>query len=288
MSRPTKSVRIGAEHFVIGGVSEADKYFDAICDGFEPDFEQFCRDFVRAGDTCIDIGANIGVKSLLLSQRCADGRVVAIEAGPHVSSVLAENVARSGRSNIAVVSAAVGDRDGSTAFSEDSAYGHIVEQGPTVRLLTLASAMAEGGAARADIVKIDVEGFEWPIMRSALPIFERDGSVIFLEFNSWCLTAFAKVSPLAFAEWILKTFPHVLMLQRIPGQPYLRRLAAGDAVHFLHTNMVDQNTLTDLIVTTDGARISEIALQTVVSAPAVAPRRRGLSRLVDFKRWRQA
>ena len=56
--------------------------FPIVEDRFEPDFEAPARAFVRDDYVRIDIGGNIGMKTILLSQIAQRGHVVAMEAGP--------------------------------------------------------------------------------------------------------------------------------------------------------------------------------------------------------------
>ena len=54
------------------GLSEADPYFRAIRDEQDVDFFTLIRQYVRRA---IDVGANIGITSLLLSRHLAQGQI---------------------------------------------------------------------------------------------------------------------------------------------------------------------------------------------------------------------
>jgi predicted RNA methylase len=97
---PIKRIRIGLQRFDVLGISTADPYFASLSADFEPEFNRICNDFVRDDYVCLDIGANIGLKSLLLSQHTPDGCVIAIEPAPTVAALLEQNIVRSGRTNI--------------------------------------------------------------------------------------------------------------------------------------------------------------------------------------------
>jgi FkbM family methyltransferase len=249
MSSPVKSVRIGSQLFEIAGISSTDPYFDSIGGGFEPEFDHICNDFVRDDYVCVDLGANIGMKSLLLPQYLPDGCVVAIEAAPKIAALLEQNIARSGRRNIKIVKTAIGDRDGSVRFKEASAYGHISSDGEEVPVRKLDSVVAELRLERLDFVKIDVEGYEFPILRSSTDLLNRHQSLVLFEFNSWCQIALHDMNPKEFAGWIFDHFMHVFMIRRNAGENYLERLPRDGMLHFLHTNLVYDNVVTDLLVT---------------------------------------
>ena len=256
MSPPVKSVRIGSQLFDIAGVSIDDPYFAAIGDKFEGEFNHICNDFVRDDYVCVDLGTNFGMKSLLLSQYVPDGCVVAIEAAPKIAALLEQNIARSGRKNIRIVKTAVGDRDGSIRFKEASAYGHISVDGEEAPVRKLDSLVAELGLERVDFVKIDVEGYEFPILRSSTDLLNRHQSLVLFEFNSWCQIALHDISPKEFAGWIFGHFTYVFMIRRNAGENYLERLPPDGILHFLHTNLVYDSVVTDLLVTNYERRLT--------------------------------
>jgi len=250
MTFPAKKVQIADKTFTIAGLSESDPYFGAITDNFEPDFHEFCQCFLQKDDVCLDIGANIGMKSLMLSQFVPTGRVIAIEAAPSVAEILTLNIESSGAQNIAVSRCAISDSDGEVGFADNSAYGHISQGGVRVPAKRLSTLLEEHELSRLDFIKIDVEGYEYPILRDALDIIDRHGSLVLFEFNSWCQMAFSQVDPLDFARWIVRSFSHVFMVRRNhAGRLALEQVPPDGALGLLHTNLVEDRTLTDILVT---------------------------------------
>ena len=257
MTFPVKDVRIANKTYPVAGLSNSDLYFGAITDDFEPDFHAFCRRFIQDDYVCVDIGANIGMKSLMLSQYAQYGRVIAVEASPEVGQVLALNVERSGERNISVCHCAVSDNDGQVGFAGNSAYGHISQDGEKVPAKRLSTVLAEHGLTRCDFIKIDVEGYEYPILRDSLATINEHGSLVLFEFNSWCQIAHADVAPLAFARWIVENFSHVYMIRRSgTAMGELQRVPPDGALTLLHTNMVDDTCLSDILVTNAPERLS--------------------------------
>ncbi len=79
----------------------------------EPAETAVLRRLVRPGMTVIDVGANIGLHTVELSELVgAGGRVFAFEPDPSNRGLLEENIALNGCPNVTVVGAALGDRDG--------------------------------------------------------------------------------------------------------------------------------------------------------------------------------
>src|ERR1044072_358180 len=112
MSFPFKDLSFLGDRFRIHGLSAEDRYFQALQDDKELEFVRFCRRFVRPDYICIDVGANIGLKSLIMAAHTRSGKVIAVEAGPSIVPVLDLNVQANHAANVAVEKVAIGDRTG--------------------------------------------------------------------------------------------------------------------------------------------------------------------------------
>jgi len=271
MTDAERTLRIGGARYRIAGVAPDDPYFAGLHDGFADGFDRFCAVVLRPDDVCLDVGANIGVMSLLLAGRVPQGRVVAIEAAPGVGRKLAENVAGSGLGNIVVVHAAIGAGEGTVRFREQSAYGHIADDGVAVPLRTLDSVVAESGLDRVDFIKIDVEGHEFPILRAADGLIARFEPVVFLEFNAWCQVAHSAVNPVEFATWLLGRFSHVYRVRELGSRMTLQRIPPDGALAFAHDVMVHDGAFADLVATNRPERVAALA------GPPVTVRPEGLA-----------
>lgn len=149
----------------------------------EPGTLRWIADHVRSGDVFYDVGANIGIFSLLAAHRCgADGHVIAFE--PHAATIatLLENIALNGMGQRAdVLSCALHRTTGHLPFLYRSLvagsglsqvgatrdpFGHDAE--PVARELKAVASVddliASGTVRPADIVKIDVDGNETAVL----------------------------------------------------------------------------------------------------------------------------
>ncbi len=123
---------------------------------------------IREGDVVADIGANIGFYTLWLAALQVPGtRIVSFEPNPSVYEALVENVRLNAYDNVLTVNAAVGEKDGSVSFGvipDAPSVGSILAKDAeqiTVPMRTIASVLAEHGLPSCDIIKIDVEGYEY-------------------------------------------------------------------------------------------------------------------------------
>ncbi len=128
-------------------------------------------EIVQPGWVFFDIGANVGFYTLLASVLVQDaGRVYAFEPCPRNTRYLEKHVAINKTQNVTVFRAAVGDHSGECRFeeAEDSAMGRVSETGGiAVQVVALDELHAEGVLPLPNVMKIDVEGAEAPVLRGA-------------------------------------------------------------------------------------------------------------------------
>lgn len=131
-----------------------------------PDIEQRLsgRDLV-----ILDLGANIGLYALSeVARHGSSCRVIAVEPDPGNVEILRQNVAHNGlESQITIVEAAVSTEVGTAVFvSGDGERSHVArgasDGAGAIEVPTRdAFPLMEG----ADVVKIDIEGSEWKLLR---------------------------------------------------------------------------------------------------------------------------
>jgi FkbM family methyltransferase len=254
---PSKEVIIGGYQFTLHGLSSDDLYFTQIGHGFDSEFDALFRYLILPDYVSLDVGANIGTKSLLLSRHCPAGSVVAIEAAPTVLRCLEANIAVNAANNVVIERTAVGDREGMVCFTENSAWGHVVSDGPQVPITTLDEIVTRHNLSRVDFIKLDTEGYELTILKRSLDLVNRFHSLVAVEMNAFAQLAFANVSPREFVDWITMNFSHVFALRRdgTAGGEVLERIEKRDAIALLHRNLVGDKCVTDLVVTNAERRL---------------------------------
>ena len=243
----TKLIRLLNKQLDLQGVSEDDPYYNGLSDGMEATFSTLCHQFLPKNGTALDIGANIGVTSAILSEVAPLGVVHAFEPNPDVFSVLARNIKKNDL-NVTAHQTALGDAAGTVRFAGDSAYGHVSADGVSVACDTVDAVVARLRLDRVDFIKIDVEGFEWRVLKGAQETISRFKPVICMEFNSWCLTAFGDVNIVAFADWLFAKFP-VVCVANLPLQPMTNPMS------FVHDHMIGTGCVQDLILAFDATAI---------------------------------
>jgi FkbM family methyltransferase len=147
---------------------------------WEPDLTYWIQSRLEPGDVFVDVGANIGYFTLLAATCVGQhGRCVAIEASPSILELLNENLEINHiGSRVRAVNVAASDRDGTlTVYAGPRVNLGLTTMVPnedleietTIGAKALKDILTEEEIARARLIKIDVEGFEGPVVRGLLP-----------------------------------------------------------------------------------------------------------------------
>jgi FkbM family methyltransferase len=132
------------------------------------DDEYALKKIARPVRTIIDIGANVGLFSLWASHNFPSARIDAYEPNPVVVPFLMANL--SGLHNTRVYGEGVADRDGRaqvilTRGGSRLAETRLDDEGE-IEVTNIRRAIDRIGGT-VDLVKLDCEGAEWPILRVA-------------------------------------------------------------------------------------------------------------------------
>jgi FkbM family methyltransferase len=132
---------------------------------YELEEQLFFTSIVRPGMVVWDVGANVGVYTLLFSRLVMDsGEVLAFEPMPSNSDCLIGHVRANNLSNVTVFQTAISDRKGFTGFSmhPSNSMGSMTEgsSGLMVSTIPLDSLVLEHNYPFPGVIKMDVEGAE--------------------------------------------------------------------------------------------------------------------------------
>jgi len=165
---------------------------------------------LRRDDVVYDVGANIGVLSVLAAlqlDRLGGGQVLAIEANPVIADAAAHNLALNATAAVStrVIAAALGDApgEGRLLIAGDGAEGkhRLTDQGTaaaeTIRVpLQRGDDLARETQTSPDVMKVDVEGAELRVMRGfARQLAQGRPREVFIEVHPALMAAHGDAEP---------------------------------------------------------------------------------------------
>ena len=135
---------------------------------FEDDVTQLLRQELRPGDTCVDVGANVGWFTAIAARTVGpSGKVIAVEPTPATVVMLRSTVAANGFQNVTVLAAAAAAKPGVLKLHlarlgennsiNDLGFNHGTVDVPAVRLDDVITGPVH-------LIKIDVEGYETEVL----------------------------------------------------------------------------------------------------------------------------
>ncbi len=164
--------------------------------GFEESELSAFRTFLRPGLKVLDVGANIGLYTVLSAKAVGDqGHVWSFEPFAGALAYLRQNLALNGLGNVTVVGKAVADTvgqselyvfpDGAEVYNSLGARQrpaeHLQSAGAVPVEVTTLDAFAESaGLASVDLIKIDVEGAEERVIAGAQGLLNASKDVTLL------------------------------------------------------------------------------------------------------------
>lgn len=152
---------------------------------------QLLEKYLQKGSAFLDIGANIGLMSVIASKQVGtNGIVYAVEANPKTVPILQANIDLNNCKNVEVIPIALSDTSGTAVLFENWEVNRggaslisqsKEEQGLEVKMERLDDLFDENTPVQ--LVKIDVEGFEPQVIRGGMNWFRKQQPVFIIEVS---------------------------------------------------------------------------------------------------------
>ncbi|WNV09173.1 FkbM family methyltransferase [Tardiphaga sp. 709] len=159
-------------------------YYESFTDYYPYCELQTKRWFVETAQpdwTIFDIGANVGYYSILMSRLCPQGQIHSFEPTSTIE-LLKKNVAHHGRTNITPHQIALGARSGRHEDGIFRIWGKDAEK-QEYDFLTLDDAVKRLNVKRLDCIKIDVDSFDFEVLRGAENTLRKFNPWVVVELN---------------------------------------------------------------------------------------------------------
>jgi len=256
---------------------------------WEPNETYWMSTCVQAGDTFVDVGANVGYYTLIASRLVGEsGRVYAFEPDPTVFAILQKNVRLNHLRNVVLVPMAVSDQTGSVRLflADENKGDHRIyetdEQRPSVAVeATTLDDFFEGDDRGVDFVKIDTQGAEGQILRGMHEVIVRNRDLVMaVEFWPYGLHE-SGFDPVQLLE-LLRSYDFVFFDLRAGGTPP-QNIDIVDAPQILRRFTVKNEWFTNLLLVRGHAELRRHGLRALHRSKILNTRSRELD--TAYVKW---
>jgi FkbM family methyltransferase len=165
---------------------------------YEPEVGQLLPRLIRPGGCAIDVGANVGVHTLVMARAAGTGAVLACEPNPAILERLRANVLVNRLGNVKVLPLALSDAPRSVdlfvpnaatqsnhATASLVAVSNALVDATSIRVeaVTLDELVAAEGLGEVDLIKVDVEGLEGAVLAGGRELLARDRPALIFEYS---------------------------------------------------------------------------------------------------------
>lgn len=183
--------------------------------------EQLTR-YIKPGNTFVDIGANVGYHSLFVASLLnGTGSVHAFEPIPHLCKQINSSIKKNVFSNVHIYQIGLGEKDLEIPLyiRDENMGGSSIFEFPELNLVKPSSTTEINIKSldevikeepKIDLIKIDVEGYEFEVLRGARKTLKKYHPVIFLEFSPIFYKSDYKSKATEFVSY-LKDFGYVFL-----------------------------------------------------------------------------
>ena len=162
---------------------------------FELDEVNLVRQLVGSGQVVLDVGANIGYYTLLVSRLVgASGKVHAFEPDPSNAAILRRNLADNHCHNVMVHQVAVGNKNATIGLyrcadnaGTHRAYESVCCGSDTVDVRSVVLDQVMRDESQIDFIKMDIEGYEYFALEGMDSIIREHSPAILVEFSPFAL-----------------------------------------------------------------------------------------------------
>ena len=165
-----------------------------VAEAYEPAVFDYLKRAIRPGAVVLDVGANVGVFTILLARWAGPvGHVYAFEPDPETLHPLQEHLALNGvRDRVTTLPIAVSDRTGlAILYTEPhSTENTLCDQHPRLRAaqavevpLTTIDTFCAEQTVTPTLIKVDIEGFEVHALRGARETMLRHRPIVVVEVH---------------------------------------------------------------------------------------------------------
>jgi FkbM family methyltransferase len=188
----------------------------------EPVFNFYLKHLVKEDSVVIDVGSNLGYNMLLFAKYAPRGKVICLEPNPVLFKLLKYNIGANNFTHVIPLLCAAGNKSGFGLFCVDPFYPQLAHLNTgsksdgivyKVKIISIDDLAQLLRLDKVDLIKLDVEGFEWEILEGALNTIRAHKPNIAVEIHLIDDNSVKKM--ISFLEWLRSHYEFCVLILRI-------------------------------------------------------------------------
>jgi FkbM family methyltransferase len=191
---------------------------------YEPHLRTFYQNRLKPGMTVVDVGANIGLYTMLAAQLVgSSGRVISFEPNSENCRLILLSINKNRFNNVTLFPLALSDQAGYTFFT--TALGSngillptnesVLNDSSCIVISTIK--MEDFISQKVDFIKVDVEGAEGLVIKGCRKLIEKHRPVVTSEFSMEMLPRISKMSGHEYLTYFKVNNYDIFMIDRNTG-----------------------------------------------------------------------
>jgi FkbM family methyltransferase len=192
---------------------------------YEAHLRAFYQARLKPGMTFVDVGANIGLYSMLAAQLVGDsGRVISFEPNSENCRLVLLSIIKNRFANVSLFPFALSDKTGYTFFATFlGSNGGMLPSDESVLndpncTVVPTMRMDDFIKERVDVIKIDVEGAEGLVVRGAQKLIEMHRPLVTSEFSMEMLPRVSRISGYDYLNYFKEHAYDAFIIDRASGE----------------------------------------------------------------------
>lgn len=202
---------------------------------YESHVRNAIRGLLRAGQTFVDIGANVGAITLMAAKIVGErGTVIAVEPYPANVQLLYAGIVQNGLTNTRVIPNAASDRSTVFALMGGTSNAYVAPAASRREGIAYAQSIVLDEALATlpsiHVVKIDIEGHEPLALKGFAGLLRKHKPALVAEFAPHLLQTVQGIEPREYVELLLSHYTHLRVISWFGDSATFT--TAGDLLNF--------------------------------------------------------
>ena len=175
---------------------------------YEPHLTTFLLRELRPDMNFLDVGANIGWFTLLAASRLTEGQVMAVEPNGYNVQLLNRSLIANQFHQVTVYPFAATDAAAILGLNSIGSNGRIAQSNPAMRQQQFVQGLPLDqllpSTTKVDVLKIDIEGYEWIAFKGMARLLQQNRPLIVTEFHPQAIRDYTGYAPEAYLQTLFE------------------------------------------------------------------------------------